>query len=172
MCGTEILKRLEDFCFWFLLGSKRQEKSAWYLRKLIRMGTLWPRAWLSSDSGFLPSPLNKNGSHNPELVIMLSVLYKHWDATVKTIDREENSRWLTLQCIRNFSYAESKISSRIRNEPFCWRCVNTIRHYKLLATFGYWNDHTGQDIRATKLFLTKSYIVCNLFIIYSVTRDN
>lgn len=31
MCGTEIFKRLEDFCFWFLLGSKRQEKSAWYI---------------------------------------------------------------------------------------------------------------------------------------------
>lgn len=163
---------LRTFLFLFLLGSKRQEKSAWYLRKLIRMGTFLPRAWLSSDSGFLPSLLNKNGSHNLELVIMLSVLYKHWDATVKTINREENSRWWMLRCIRDFSYAESKISSRIRNEPFCWRCVNTIRNYKLLATFGYWNNHTGQNIRATKLFLTKSYIVCNLFIIYSVTRHN
>ena len=32
MYSTDIIKRLEDFCFYFLLGTKRQEKSAWYLR--------------------------------------------------------------------------------------------------------------------------------------------
>ena len=43
----------------------------------------------------------------------------------------------------------------------------------MALVIGYWNNNTGQDIRETKLFLTqKCYIVCNLFIIYSLTRDN
>ena len=49
---------------------------------------------------------------------------------------------------------------------------DTINFWSTLV-IGYWNNLTGKNIRETKLFLTqKSYVVCNLFIIYSLKRDH